>query len=209
VRLILVRHGETNWNAQSRYQGQANVPLNDLGQQQAAALAHRLARHEVTAVHASDLLRARQTAQVIALPHRLPVQEEPRLREMSFGDWEGLTYAEIQERDAGRMADWFADPVCVAPPGGETLDQVAGRARSALDAIVETDIDQTVVLVSHGGLLRVLICLSLGIDIRHHWRFRLDVASLSEIALYEGAAVLTYLNDRHHLKDLGEDRWES
>ena len=90
ARLYLVRHGETDWNAQARYQGQSDVSLNKVGRRQAVALAQRFADEGISAVYASDLLRARQTALTIAEPHGLHVRDEPLLREMSFGDWEGL-----------------------------------------------------------------------------------------------------------------------
>ena len=129
IKLILVRHGETDWNAQRRYQGQSDVPLNDAGQRQAAALAQRLEGVDISAIYSSDLRRARQTATAIASLHPLPVRDEPRLKEISFGRWEGLTYGEIQERWPEEMAAWFADPIRVTPPGGERLAQVAERLR--------------------------------------------------------------------------------
>jgi alpha-ribazole phosphatase len=202
VRLILARHGETAWNAQARYQGQADVELNEAGRRQAAALARRLARlakGEIHAIYASDLQRAWKTAQAIAAPHSLPMRAEPRLREMSFGDWEGLTYGEIQERDPQTLAAWEADPLHVSPPGGETLAQVAARVQSALDDVTRSHQDQTVLLVAHGGPLRVLICLALGLDPRTHWQFRLDTAAISELEIYEAGAILNYLNDTEHL----------
>ena len=91
IRVLLVRHGETDWNAQRRYQGQTDVPLNEAGRRQADALAERLAGEEISAVLSSDRQRARQTALAIAAPHGLPVQEEPRMCEIALGDWEGLT----------------------------------------------------------------------------------------------------------------------
>lgn len=200
ARLALVRHGETAWNAQARYQGRADLPLSDAGQRQAVMLARRLAREEIHAVYASDLQRAWETAVTIAAPHGLPVRAETRLREMDFGDWEGLTYEEVQERYPQALAAWEADPLNVAPPGGETLVQVVARVQSLLDDIVRVHPDQTVLLVGHGGPLRVLLCVAMGLDPRVHWQFRLGIASLSELCLYDGGAMLTGLNDTHHLE---------
>jgi alpha-ribazole phosphatase len=200
ARLILVRHGKTAWNAQARYQGRADLPLSDAGRRQAAMLARRLAREEIDAVYASDLQRAWEMAVTVAAPHGLPVRAEPRLLEMDFGDWEGLTYDEVQERYPQALAAWEADPLNMAPPGGETLAHVVARVQSLLDDIVRIHPDHTVVLVAHGGPLRVLLCIVMGLDPRAHWQFRLDVASLSELYLYDEGAVLTGLNDTHHLE---------
>lgn len=194
MRLILVRHGETDWNTQRRYQGWSDSPLNDVGVRQADLLSARLAGEQVGAVYTSDLQRAMQTAQAIAMQHALPAIADPRLREMSFGGWEGLTYEEIRARWPDEMDAWLCDPLHIAPPGGETLVQVADRVRGALDDIVGKGADQAIVLVSHGGPLRVLLCLALGFAVQAHWRFRVDVASVSELSIYDGEATLVRLN---------------
>jgi len=205
MRLILVRHGETAWNADGRHQGQTDVPLSAVGRRQAAALARRLASEEIDAIYASDLRRARETAAAVGASHRLPVRDEPRLREMCFGAWEGLTYDQIQERYPRARTAWEADPLGTSPPGGETLAELAGRVESALADIVrahkDEDGDGTVLVVAHGGPLRVLLGLALGLSPQPHWRFRLDNASLSELYLYPEGAVLACLNDTGHLRE--------
>ena len=201
VRMILARHGETAWNAAFRYQGQTNMPLIDAGRWQASALARRLAQEELHAIYASDLQRAWETAQVIAASrsHSLTVRAEPRLREMDFGDWEGLTYAEILERDSQNLTAWETDPVHNPPTGGETVAQVTARVQSAIGDISRAHQDQTVLLVAHGGPLRVLLCLALGLDPQAQWQFRLDIAALSELEFHEAGAIVNYLNDTKHL----------
>jgi len=228
IRLILARHGETAWNAEGRYQGQADVPLNETGRRQAAALAQRLAAEGVHAIYASDLQRAWETATTIAEPHGLPVRPEPRLREIDFGAWDGLTYSEIGQRYPKALAAWEANPLSAGPPGGENLSRVTARVRAALDdfasaakkqlfgktqnpcgvlhftrnsedGVLGAHQDQTVLLVAHGGSLQVLLCLALGLVPRARWQFRLDAASLSELRLYEEDAVLARLNDACHL----------
>jgi phosphoserine phosphatase len=201
TKLILVRHGMTEWNAQHRYQGQSDVPLNDTGHRQAAALAQRLEGVDISAIYSSDLQRARQTAAEIASFHPLPVRDEPRLGEISFGRWEGLTFDEIQARWPEEMAAWFADPIKVTPPGGETLAQVAGRVKAALDDIVRANTGGTVAIVAHGGTLRVLLCAAIEIDPRAQWRFGLSTASISELQVSDSHTVLVRLNDTHHLDE--------
>lgn len=198
MRLILVRHGETDWNVQHRYQGWSDLPLNEVGLKQAGALAARLAGEQVGAIYASDLQRAMQTAQIIAGRHSQSVIADLRLREISFGDWEGLTFDEIRARWPGEVDAWLGDSLRVAPPGGETLAQVAERVRGALDDIVGQNVGQTVLLVAHGGPLRVLLCLALDLDAQAHWHFRLDAASVSELSVYAGEASLVRLNVTGH-----------
>lgn len=204
MRLILVRHGETTWNAQQRYQGATDVPLSAQGQLQAQRLAARLAVEAVDLIYSSDLKRASQTAAEMAVRHGLQVVTEPRLREMSFGVWEGLTHSEIRERHAQAFARWEDDPLETAPPGGESLVQLATRVGGLLDDLNGLGDTGTVLLVSHGGPLRVLLCLALGLEPGAHWRFRLDPGSISKLHLYSEGAIVTLLNDRYHLA--GDDR---
>ncbi|MGQ4810031.1 Phosphoserine phosphatase 1 [Candidatus Entotheonellaceae bacterium PAL068K] len=199
TRLLLVRHGETAWNAEGRFQGQTEMPLSPRGQRQAAALARMMAAETVQALYASDLSRAWETARRLATSLGCRVQPEPRLREMAFGRWEGLTFAEVQQDDADSLAAWQANPLQVAPPQGETLAQVTDRVSAVLAALVSVWQDGTIVLVAHGGPLRVLLCLTLGLPPQAHWRFMLVPGSVSELHLSEQEAVLMRLNDTHHL----------
>lgn len=202
VRLVLVRHGATAWTAQGRFQGQTDVSLSPHGQRQVAALAQRLMTETLHTLYASDLQRAWETAQAIATPHALCVQAEPRLREMAFGHWEGLTYAEIQQCHAQALAAWEHDQLHSAPPGGETLLQMTERVRVAYADIVAAGQDKAVGLVAHGGPLQLLLCLALGLPPQAYWQFAIAPASLSELRVYERGVILTRLNDTHHLHDV-------
>jgi alpha-ribazole phosphatase len=199
VRLLLIRHAATAWTAQGRFQGQTDVPLSSHGRRQVAALAQRLRAETLHMLYASDLQRAWETAQVLAAQHALQVHAEPRLREMAFGCWEGLVYNEIQQRDAERLATWERDQLHSAPPGGETLLQMAQRVREVYASLREAGPDKTVGLVAHGGSLQLLLCLALGLQPQSYWQFAVSPASLSELYVYEQGAVLTRLNDTHHL----------
>jgi alpha-ribazole phosphatase len=205
LRLLLIRHGETPWNAAARFQGQSDVPLNHRGRHQAATLARVMAGEAIQALYASDLRRAWQTAQAIAAITGLTAQPEPRLREMSFGVWEGLTYGDIERRDHGALTAWQAAPSEVAPPQGETLTQVADRVRQAYDDMVGKHMGHTVALVAHGGPLQVLLCLALGLPPRSYWQLRIDLGSISELRIYAQGAILTRLNDTHHLDEASDD----
>ena len=199
VRLLLVRHAATAWTAQRRFQGQTNVPLSPHGHRQVTGLVRRLMTETIHALYASDLQRAWETARAIAAPHALGVQSESRLREMAFGRWEGLTYAQIQQCDAQRLAAWERDQLHIAPPAGETLLHMTERVRAAYTSMVTAGQDKTVGLVAHGGPLQVLLCLALGLPPQAYWQFAMAPASLSELCVYEHGAILTSLNDTHHL----------
>lgn len=204
IRLLLVRHGVTLWNAQRRYQGHTNVPLSEWGLRQAEALADRLAGEEIHAAYASDLQRAWETAHKLAAPHGLEVKQAAPLREIHFGDWEGLSYDEIERRYPQEMAAWRSDPMRSAPPGGETLAEVSDRVRKVAAGLEADHQEETVLVVAHGGVLQVLLCTLLGLEPRGRWQFRFDNASLSEIHVYDGGSILTLFNDTHHLAGLTE-----
>jgi broad specificity phosphatase PhoE len=152
IRLLVVRHGESTWNAQSRWQGQADPPLSALGERQAEEAAERLAEIEsITAVWTSDLARARRTAELIA--SRLDIEgvrEEPRLRERDVGSWSGLTRAEIEERWPGYLA------ARRAPPDFEGDTELLARTLAGLSAAVDGSGAGDVLVVTHGGVVRTI-----------------------------------------------------
>lgn len=167
--LILVRHGETEWNHTKRAQGQADIALNASGRRQAIAIAQELAHFPVDAVYASDLVRAIDTAHPIAEAHGLEVLTDARLREIDQGEWEGLEVDEIRRRwpDLWGPARHFS-----ARPGGESPEQVRTRSLEAVTDIVKQHADDTVVLVSHGGTIRWLSAEALGYDAKRSARIR-------------------------------------
>ena len=199
LRLLLARHGQTDWNLQRRYQGHAPVPLNETGLRQAAALGQRLSGEGIEAIYASDLPRAWMTAQAIAAACGLPVQAEPRIREMDFGQWQGLCHAEAHPERAGETPGAHQEPLSFAPPGGETLAQLAGRVGAALEEARRTQQDRTVLWVTHGGPLRTLLCLVLGLGLERNGQFRTHTASVSELHVLPDRTLIALLNDTHHL----------
>jgi len=210
MRLLLAPHAPTDWNAQGRYQGWTDTPLSEIGWQQAALLARRLLKERIDACYASDRRRAGETAATIAEARNLTVTQDPRLREMNFGAWEGLTYGEICQADRPSLLAWEADPMQVAPPDGETLGQVAGRVASFLEAVAEIGAAaqdshcRTLLVVAHRGSLRVLLCLSLRLPPSAWWQFHLTPASVSELLCFPEGAVLNFLNDTHHLREVAD-----
>lgn len=161
--LFVVRHGATQWNVELRAQGQADIPLNDLGRAQARAAGRVLAAYPLDAVYSSDLRRAADTAWAIARVHGLEVVTDADLREIDQGEWTGLTENEIRTRWPER---WGPARHYRARPGGESPAQVRDRALSVLRRIARAHPDGSVVVVSHGATIRTLLSESLGLSAR-------------------------------------------
>jgi len=203
MKLLLIRHGQTDWNIARRFQGHSDVPLNQTGLTQAKALAERLSSQHIDALYSSDLQRALETAKIV---RKSEWHSDPRLREINFGDWEGLTYKEIREKYPAALAERENDIYKNAPPHGETLEQLCARVQSMLDELYAKHKDQVVLIVSHGGVLQILLCLALKIKPTMYWQFHLSTASLSEIAFYPDGAILNLLNDTCHLEKIKWDK---
>jgi len=201
MKLLLTRHGQTDWNIAGRYQGHSDIPLNQMGQSQAAKIAQRLSQETIHAIYTSDLSRAAHTAQAIADFHQLEIKKDLRWRELSFGDWEGMTYKEMSTHSPDLFSKWMLDSMNISTPNGETLAQLAERAKAALDEIKRIHKDQTVLVVSHSGAIQSLLSTVLGVDLNRYWQFKISQASLSELTVYEDSAVLNLFNDTSHLQE--------
>jgi ribonuclease H / adenosylcobalamin/alpha-ribazole phosphatase len=196
---LLLRHGQTPLSVQKRYAGKSDVPLTDVGVQQAAAAAKRLAPAGIHTIVTSPLLRAARTAEQVAAVTDAPVVTEEGFREADFGAWEGLTFAEVQERWPCELMTWLADPA-VAPPGGESFAEVSMRVTDALHRVLTGRERQTVLIVSHVTPIKTLVAAALLAPPAALCRMHLDVAALSEIDWYaDGPAVLRSFNDTGHL----------
>jgi broad specificity phosphatase PhoE len=156
--LWLVRHGQTDWNVEGRFQGQSDVPLNSAGLAQASDLAAKLAGHKFSAVYSSDLMRARQTAIAIAGRLGLPVRVDRRLREICQGEWEGLLVGEVRQRYSQDFSVPYHDTARSRAPGGESVIQLAERLIQAANDIAAAFPAQSVLIVSHGLALAALVC---------------------------------------------------
>src|ERR1700731_3921057 len=156
----LRRHGQTPMSVQKRYAGRTDVPLTEVGVQQAAAAAKRLASAGLGVIVTSPLLRAVQTAQAVAAVTGVPVVTDDGFRETDFGAWEGLTFADVRERWPAEVTAWLADPEG-APPGGESFTDVSARVTAALDRVLATQAGQTVLIVSHVTPIKMLIAAAL------------------------------------------------
>jgi ribonuclease H / adenosylcobalamin/alpha-ribazole phosphatase len=196
---VLLRHGQTPMSVQQRYAGRSDVPLTDVGVQQAAAAAKRLASADVGVIVTSPLLRAVQTAQEVAAVTGAAVVTDDGFREADFGAWDGLTFAEVRERWPSEVSTWLADPD-VAPPGGESFADVSARVTAALDRVLADREGQRVLIVSHVTPIKTLVAAALLAPPAALFRMHLDVAALCEIDWYaDGPAVLRSFNDTGHL----------
>jgi len=201
IKLLLARHGETEWNRIGRYQGQSDIDLSSAGHEQARRLAKRLESEAIRAIHCSDLKRARQTVEPIAAGRKIDVTYCEELRELAFGDFEGKYYEEIQELYVPLEKQWRAGKLDDPVPGGESLAQLGERVKRFVDRLNSHNGDGTVLVVGHGGPLQMMILHLIGIDVQHWWRIHLDAASLSIVYMYPEYNLLSLMNGTSHLRD--------
>lgn len=198
--LLLLRHGETPLSIEKRFAGVGDIPLTERGAAQAEAAAAHLARWGgVQAVVSSPLKRTRATADAVARALGVEVTEDRGFAETDFGEWEGLTFAEVRERAPHLLKAWLGDPE-VAPPGGESFASVATRVAEARTRLLRTHPEQTVVVVSHVTPIKTLVRQALGAPPEALYRMHLDVACLSRVDYHaDGPSVVRLLNDTSYL----------
>ena len=208
TRILLARHGGTPWNAEGRYQGQIDIPLSPVGEGQANALGQRLKDVRIDRAVASPLSRAQLTARLALGDARADMlQTDADLQEIAHGEWEGLLASEIQQKDPARLLAWREEPENVLMPGGESLRQVLDRSWRGLARATEgLGEDDTLLVVAHDAVNRVLLCRILGLPIARLWTFRQAPTTLN---LLEGPSVeqleVVRLNDcAHHTPFFGE-----
>jgi broad specificity phosphatase PhoE len=187
TRLVLVRHGETAWHAENRYAGSADIPLNEHGREQAEQLATWAKTAGLDALWTSPLARALQTAAPVAATARLEPRADPRLREVAFGEGEGLTRAEMRQRFPEAYAAFVVDPVASYLPGGEDPVAAVARASACLTDIAAAHPTGRVLVVTHSTVIRLLLCQLLGIPLA---AYRAVFPSLRNCAISEVALSL-------------------
>ena len=202
TKIILVRHGETEWNqGEERFRGRADLALTPRGIKQAQAAARRLAQEGITAVYSSPLKRAWQTAQNIAEPLNLSPQPLEGLSDINYGAWQGLSPAEVAERYGELFAIWRNTPHLVTLPGGESLEKVHQRVEQALEYVNSTHPEGTVAFISHLVVCRVMVAHFLGWDLSHFWQIEQDLAAVSIFELRSPQPLVQLINDTCHLTD--------
>lgn len=199
TQLTLVRHGETEWNITRRFQGSTNLELNENGKQQAECLAGRLADESFDHIYSSDLTRVQQTARIALGDRFQQVTLDKRLREIHFGKFEGMTYAEIQAQYPRELAQWEADRNSGVMET-ERADDIIARVQHFLDDMrARHNESQRVLVIGHGGVIALMLSLALSMPPSKWWQLRMDNAAIARINLYDEGASLLAFNDYHHL----------
>lgn len=200
--IILVRHGETEWNVQGRYQGQSETVLSAAGREQAERLARRLAEVEIDAIYSSPLRRTMATAEEVVRGRHLEIVPMPELREISHGSWEGLTVEEIK-RSFGPSYDlWHSQPHRVEFPGGESLDAVRARAWPAILQIARTATEDIALVCAHDAVNKVILAEALHLPLSEFWRIRQDSACVNLFEVEDGDLRPIVINDSSHMGPL-------
>ncbi|MEN6319397.1 MAG: histidine phosphatase family protein [Syntrophaceae bacterium] len=201
TRIILVRHGQTEWNRVERFRGHADVPLNEAGLEQAETTGRRIAAEwRPEAIYSSPLSRAVRTAEIIAGHYGLSVQIHPELIDIDYGQWQGLTPDEVREQWPETIDDWYNKPVSAHIPGGETLEQLRSRALETIDELVKRHDGQTIVVVGHTVINRIILLGVLGLRNDRFWRLHQDTCAINSFEAEGGDFTLVSLNDTCHLR---------
>lgn len=199
TRVVLVRHGQTVWNAQTRIQGHTDIPLDDHGRWQAARVARALAHDGLEAVYSSDLSRARETAEAIAAACGLQVQVDVGLRERGFGVFEGLTFDEIEQRWPEHSRRWRAREPGYGPEGGEALEPFYERCVQTAQRLAAAHAGGHIALVAHGGVLDCLYRAAAGVSMQAPRSWQLANAAVNRVLVVDGGFSLVGWNDTSHL----------
>ncbi len=204
MRVILIRHGQTDWNESGIFRGRIDVKLNPNGIRQAEIIGEVLKNVHIDAVYSSPLSRAFDTATAIARYHSLTVEVYEPITDKNFGEWQGLNRSEVESRYPVIFGVWLSAPEKVEIPNGETLSQVRQRLVVGLKEILSRHPEGTVVLVSHGLTNKVLLCAMLGLDNSHFWKVKQDNGAIN-IFKYSGNGSKVFLmNETTHLQSIGE-----
>ncbi|SDG71760.1 alpha-ribazole phosphatase [Selenomonas sp. WCT3] len=203
VKVVFVRHGQTEWNVSGRYQGQSDVALSAVGIEQAEKLAANFPVEHIDAIYSSDLIRAQVTAETVAKRFGLGVNLEPAFRELSFGDWEGLTYEQIVASWPDAMENFLAHPDILNIPHGESFPEVQQRAMSRLRELIHRHEGETIMIAAHGAVLRTMLTAALHMPLQYLWSIR-QFNTAVNIVRYDKAAnpTVELLNSTAHLGEL-------
>jgi len=202
---FLVRHGQTEWNNTGRAQGQADTPLNAKGHAQAALAATRLAPVRFDAAYSSDLSRVVDTANHIMQGRDIPLTKLEALREKGFGEWEGMTFKQVEERYPTMFRRLFDEDVDFAPKDGESDRQLYARVKACADELRRRHAaDGRVLVVAHGGSLRAFIAALMRMPPEYMWRFQFENCGISIVSTFDNGARLDLHNDTRHMGDVFE-----
>ena len=208
TQIILTSNGNTPWDKDKIFQGSKDIPLDDLGREEAWAVGKWLKDENIHAVYTSPLSRARDTAIAIARHHNLEVLDLPGLADLSYGDWDGIPWKEVKVKYADLYHQWETAPHTVRFPNGEPLEVLRTRALAAVEEVVQRHPDRTVLLMAHRAVNRVLIAAFIGLDNSNFWRIAQDNTAINRFHLVEDDRTvgktwyITSINDTGHLRGM-------
>lgn len=201
---VLIRHGQTAWNRDVRFRGTIDIALNKLGRAQARRAAEWLREEPIRAIYSSPLSRAMDTAEPLAQVLGLPIQPEPRILSVDYGEWQGHSPREVSRLWPDLYQVWLKSPEKIQFPGGGSLVSVRDQAAEAVAEIADAHPDQMVALVSHEIVTKVLMLLALGMDLSSYWRIPQDNGCIDAFTFASGKWALRYLNSTCHLRGLAQ-----
>jgi broad specificity phosphatase PhoE len=200
TQIILTRHGQTEWNRIERFRGRADIPLNEMGRAQAAATSRRIvASWKPVAVYTSPMGRASDTGVIIAAPFDLTPQPLEELNDINYGEWQGMTPEEVKTRWPDVLDSWYRTPHLTHIPGGETLQSLLERTSSAVHRVIEQHPQDTVVLVGHVCVNRVILLHALGLPLARYWRLAQGTCAINVLEASDNDFTIVSLNDTCHL----------
>lgn len=197
--IYLVRHGQTLWNADMRFQGTSDIQLSDLGVRQAEMLADRFKDIKLDAIYSSDLNRAFNTAKIVAQKHELQVVAKEKLREICFGAWEGLNREQIEKKWPGKLKEFFENPLSRCIPEGENFSDVQQRAYKCFDEIINSHKKSKLLIVAHGGTINTILAEILKMDLSAVWNLKQENTAVNIINIYDKRKIVSLANDTRHL----------
>ena len=201
TKILLIRHGDTDWNVEEIFRGRADIELNETGIKQAELLAKHLADEKIVAIYSSPLKRALRTAEIIAGSRNVDVAPAPELIDFDYGEWQGLSHDAVKHKYKTLYEEWLKKPHLAKMPKGESLDDVRKRAISLVDRLI-AEHEGTIALVSHRVIHKVIICALLGLDNSHFWNIKVDTCGITEFIYQDERFILEKHNDTSFLKSI-------
>ena len=193
IKLILIRHTETKWNKQKKYLGRTDISLSPKGQKQAGFISGYLRNKNISVIYSSKLKRVIETATAIAKPHNLEVKQDVGLNEIDFGKWEGMTFNQIRKKYPDLARKYLSDPLNTKIPEGESLLKFRNRINKALEKILAQE-KGTIVIISHAGVNRIIICSLLKLPLSYLWQIKQDIGAINIIEIYKNMNIISLIN---------------
>jgi probable phosphoglycerate mutase len=201
VELIFVRHGETDWSKTRthRFRGRRDIPLNSTGILQAKAVGKRLSEYDIKAIYSSPLSRAKDTAKEIAKYQDVTIQEHDGFMDLDFGSWEGRLHVEIEHEQPELYKKWRTKPNNFRFPEGESLDELRARIKLALEGLMKIHNEDTIVISSHGAVIRIAMCFTSDVENSESWNFNMDNCAYTIVEYNNGKYIIKEFNNNSHL----------